>query len=58
MASADWKILLAHVEELEALEDELLRSARGRGETSGPVLQALHRHIMEKRKRLRDIQGN
>ena len=58
MMATDWKILQAHIVELEELEDDLLRSARGAAETAKVFLPVLHRHIMEKRRRLREMQGN
>jgi hypothetical protein len=51
----DWKILEAHISELEALEDDMLRMARaGLSQAREAVIQ-LHRNLMEKRKRLREL---
>ncbi len=56
--ATDWKILDAYIAELEELEDDLLRSARTGVEAAKAFLPALHLHIMEKRKRLREMRGN
>ena len=49
----DWRILHAHVLELEELEDDLLMAARTGAAQAKEALVLLHRHLMEKRKRLR-----
>ena len=59
--ATDWKILDAYIAELEELEDDLLRAARAAragAEAAKTFLPALHLHIMEKRKRLREMRGN
>lgn len=52
---SDRRILDAHIAELEELEDDLLLAARTGVEEAKEALVAIHRHIMEKRKRLRDM---
>ena len=52
---SDWRILDAHISELEELEDDLLLAARTGAAEAKEALVAIHRHIMEKRKRLRDM---
>jgi hypothetical protein len=53
--AADWRVLDAHISELEELEDDLLTAARAGVPEAREALVALHRHIMEKRKRLREM---
>lgn len=53
--ASDWRVLDAHISELEELEDDLLMAARAGVSGAKGALVALHHHIMEKRKRLREI---
>ena len=53
--SHDWRVLHAHILELEELEDDLLIAARTGVAQAREALVALHRHLMEKRKRLREM---
>jgi hypothetical protein len=55
--ASDWRVLNAHISELEELEDDLLLAARTGAAEAKEALVVLHRHIMEKRKRLRDTRG-
>ena len=50
--ASDWRILDAHISELE---DDLLMAARAGVPEAKEALVALHRHIMEKRRRLREM---
>ena len=51
----DWRVLDAHISELEELEDDLLQAARSGAKEGKESLTILHRQIMEGRKRLRDL---
>jgi hypothetical protein len=53
--ASDWRVLDAHISELEELEDDLLIAARAGVPEAREALIALHRHIIEKRKRLREM---
>ena len=55
----DWRVLEAHISELEELEDDLLAAARTGDEKAKNVLSLLHRRLMEVRRRLLEMrEGN
>lgn len=52
------RTLQAHILELEELVEDLLADARSGSSRAKDLMVHLHREVMEKRRRLRDLYGD
>lgn len=57
MNDVERQALMAHIEELEELVDDLLANARSGSLRAQDLVVDLHREVMEKRQRLKNLAG-